>query len=155
MPGANGAKESLWAMMETSRGVGIALLNDEKTHAGDNGVEAPVYFDCKCWVSFRVYTAYTWQIVFGRVFFVFTQHALLMFDLGLLVLGPLFLLFLHNSKAVWWLEQLVEFRRLGWTRNVWTWAKFWVVVILGFLLQAVLVMTFLKINKYVRSAFMM
>jgi hypothetical protein len=48
MPGANGAKESLWAMMETSRGVGVALLSDERTHTGDNGVEAPVYFDCEC-----------------------------------------------------------------------------------------------------------
>ena len=47
MPGANGAKESLWSM-ESSRGVGIALLSDEKTHAGDNDVEAPVYFDREC-----------------------------------------------------------------------------------------------------------
>jgi hypothetical protein len=47
LPGANGAKESLWAMMEGAKGAGIALLNDERTHATESSVEPPVYFDCK------------------------------------------------------------------------------------------------------------
>ena len=99
-----------------------------------------------------VNSAYTWQTVFGRVFFVFTQHVLLIFDIGLLVVGPLFLLFLYNPHALrpsWWLEEWLKFKEL---RNVLLWAKFWVVVIIGFLLQAVLVISFLKTNKYVRSA---
>jgi hypothetical protein len=94
--------------------------------------------------------------VFGRVFFVFTQHALLIFDIGLLVLGPLTVLFLHNSKAVqvsWWLDLLMEFKGLSWMTSCWTWAKFWIAVGVGFLLQAVLVTTFLKTNKYVRPIF--
>ena len=81
----------------------------------------------------------------------FTQHSLLMFDLGLLVVGPLILLFLHGPIASWppwWLEGLLRFKGL---RNMWTWAKFWVVVIIGFLLQAVLVIVLLKTNKFVRS----
>jgi hypothetical protein len=57
-------------MMETSRGVGIALLSNEKTHPGDNGVEAPVYFDCQyCVCVFLAHNAYSlansiWESVF-------------------------------------------------------------------------------------------
>jgi len=45
LPGANGAKESLWAMMETVRGAGLAMLDEDRTHVGEGKANAPVYFD--------------------------------------------------------------------------------------------------------------
>ena len=45
IPGANGAKESLWLMMESVRGAATNLLNDERTHVGSGTPEPPVYFD--------------------------------------------------------------------------------------------------------------
>lgn len=81
----------------------------------------------------------------------FTQYTLLIFDVVLLVLGPLVVLILHHPKAVqvsWWLDLLIEFIGLGWMISCWTWGKFWIAVVEGFLLQAVLVTTFLKTNKY-------
>ncbi|TFK63671.1 Zn-dependent exopeptidase [Pluteus cervinus] len=69
----HGSKEALWTMMETVKGVGWALLNEDETHVGANeSAQAPVYFD-----------------VFGSLFIVFTQQSMFNFDVSLLVLGPL------------------------------------------------------------------
>ena len=55
IPGAGGAKRSLWTMMETVRGAGMALLNEHRTHVGSNEPVAPVYFDCEVFYhSFRL-----------------------------------------------------------------------------------------------------
>jgi hypothetical protein len=55
IPGAGGAKRSLWAMMETVRGAGMAMLNEDMTHVGSNEPVAPVYFDCEIFYhSFRL-----------------------------------------------------------------------------------------------------
>jgi hypothetical protein len=46
IPGARGAKRSLWVMMGTLRGAGMAMLNEDRTHVGElNDPIAPVYFD--------------------------------------------------------------------------------------------------------------
>lgn len=45
--GYDKGKKALWAMLETARGAGLALLNDDAT-ADDDGSPG-VYFDCK-WV---------------------------------------------------------------------------------------------------------
>ncbi|KAF8161605.1 hypothetical protein B0H34DRAFT_796364 [Crassisporium funariophilum] len=79
IPGANGGKQSLWAMMESVRGAGMSLLNDDKTHVGDGEAKGPVYFD-----------------VFGTAFLVFTQQSLYIFNIVMLVVGPLVLLVLHH-----------------------------------------------------------
>jgi len=49
IPRTVGGKKSLWAMMETVRGAGSSLLNDESTHAerGLKKSETVVYFDCE------------------------------------------------------------------------------------------------------------
>lgn len=47
IPGANGAKQSLWLMLNTAHGSARSLLNDDETHVKDgpgNG-DSPVYFD--------------------------------------------------------------------------------------------------------------
>ena len=42
--GYGAGRKALWAMLETARGAGLALLNDDATAAADG---APgVYFDC-------------------------------------------------------------------------------------------------------------
>jgi hypothetical protein len=45
-----GGKKSLWAMMESVRGAGSALLNDDSTHVetGSKESEPAVYFDREC-----------------------------------------------------------------------------------------------------------
>jgi len=45
IPGAGGAKRSLWAMMEAVRGAGMAMLNEDRIHVGSDQPVAPVYFD--------------------------------------------------------------------------------------------------------------
>lgn len=48
IPGAGGARRSLWAMMDSVLGAGWSLLNDDETHVDiEKGPEAPVYFDGK------------------------------------------------------------------------------------------------------------
>ena len=42
--GHNGARQALWAMMETTKGAGESLLNDDKPGTDSR---PPVYFDCE------------------------------------------------------------------------------------------------------------
>jgi len=74
MSGANGAKESLWAMLQSARGVGIALLSDDKLHTGDRSVEAPVYFDCECHSDFLLRVAYVVNSVWQNLLCVYTTR---------------------------------------------------------------------------------
>jgi hypothetical protein len=46
IPGMDGGVKALWSMMEATRGAGVALMDEGKTHVeeGESG-EAPVYFE--------------------------------------------------------------------------------------------------------------
>ena len=48
IPGTKGGRKSLWSMMESTRAVGLALLNQDETHVGSSEQPVPaVYFDRK------------------------------------------------------------------------------------------------------------
>jgi len=56
-----GGKKSLWSMMETAKGVGISLLNDNE-HSNRQKEGDPVYFDCKYFPSFfYIFLKYYYQ----------------------------------------------------------------------------------------------
>jgi hypothetical protein len=46
IPGMAGGVRALWSMMEATRGAGLALAEDDRTHVkeGESG-EVPIYFE--------------------------------------------------------------------------------------------------------------
>ncbi|KAF9523727.1 hypothetical protein CPB83DRAFT_821098 [Crepidotus variabilis] len=168
--GANGAKESLWLMMETTQGAAMSLLNDDELHEKDGKGPPPVYFD-----------------VLGSTFIVLTQQTLLAFNLVLLILGPILLFVIYHlphlstqstnnspspsngslsrrlgsiqnsvtdlrwTKPAWWHEQW-RLRRTTLHQNAtvaWRWGKFWVMLVVGTVLNVVLVLSFIKVNPFI------
>ncbi len=86
--GTGEARRALWAMMETVRGVGLSLLNDNQP---DDGQDPGVYFDG------RSPNLYRWRFrltlsspqVLGRAIIVFRLQYLFISNIILLILGPI------------------------------------------------------------------
>ncbi|KIM36870.1 hypothetical protein M413DRAFT_448810 [Hebeloma cylindrosporum] len=121
IPGARGAKRSLWTMMETVRGAGMALLNEDRTHVGSDEPLAPVYFD-----------------LFGLVFVVLTQRSLFLFNVFLLIAGPIIIAFLRITYSERSPAKIAD-----------KWGKFWASFVVGLALQFTLALSFIKINPFI------
>ncbi|KAF9444121.1 hypothetical protein P691DRAFT_778476 [Macrolepiota fuliginosa MF-IS2] len=155
VPSADGGRDSIWAMLETVRGAGISLLNDAGTHVGNGRPQPPVYFD-----------------LFGRSLVVFTQRGLFIFDVVMLIVGPLILLLLHHipdykspSSAIsrgqqgraYLLSLIQHLSTWKFTSQTgtgfwiwsWWWGKFWAIFIFGIVFQVILVATILNANRYI------
>lgn len=161
VPSADGGKDSIWAMLQSLRGAGVSLLNNAGTHVENGKPEPPVYFD-----------------MFGRSFVVFTQKGMFAFNVAMLILGPLLLLFLHylpasklpsppgpegQAQQSLSLKQRLmgPFRRFpsfkvdfhvrgrgSWDKT-WRWLKFWAIFIFSVVFQVILVATILSANRYI------
>ncbi|KAF7311356.1 Peptide hydrolase [Mycena kentingensis (nom. inval.)] len=147
IPYTLGQEGALWAMMESAKFSGLALLNDDKTHGSG---APPVYFD-----------------LFGFWLVVVPMHYLYVANIFLLVVGPLVLLVLVAVEAAIYRggrevqngetpaednvfrRTWAAFIRFEWIKGTWMWAKFWVAVLVTVGLQALLVFSFLRLNPYI------
>ncbi|OBZ69777.1 Vacuolar membrane protease [Grifola frondosa] len=149
--GTGQGRKALWAMMETVRGAGLSLLNDDDMEGG----EPAVYFDLchKCHADDG--------IVLGRKLVLFSLHALFVTNVILLVIGPITILALF----VWMLvvsQQLANLRSTALSREVgkWTkfkklstvilgWSRFWIALLIGAAVHFGLVLGYVKLNPYI------
>ncbi|KAF8921991.1 putative zinc metalloprotease [Mucidula mucida] len=151
IPHTVGEKKALWAMMESAKGSGLALLNDTGAMHSDSRSSA-VYFD-----------------LFGVVMILFPLSAMITFNIVFLVIGPVILILVlaaeaaiqHNrrryiqngdapgsSNSLWdhfW-SWFIEF---GWLKGFLSWAKFWIALIATVGLQVLLVYGYLKVNPFI------
>ncbi|THG93134.1 hypothetical protein EW026_g8021 [Hermanssonia centrifuga] len=134
--GKNEGRRSLWAMMETTKGAGLAMLNeDEGVGSGDTGV----YFD-------------------GRIMVAFSLRTLFVLNVVLLILGPLvvigllaWVLILSNKYARRYEEpELTQGDRL---KRVLVaamgWGRFWLALLLAIGLHISLVAGYVKLNPFI------
>ncbi|KAJ6618853.1 hypothetical protein B0H10DRAFT_1794655 [Mycena sp. CBHHK59/15] len=147
IPHTVGQENSLWAMMESAKVSGLALLENDRTHGSG---DAPVYFD-----------------LFGVWFVLLQLNTLLVCNIVLLSVGPVILILLvaidaailhgrrqhqnghvpeqnNNLLQQFW-TWLIAF---GWLKSAWNWAKFWVAVIVTLGLQALLIFAYMKLNPF-------
>ncbi|KAH7883336.1 hypothetical protein F5I97DRAFT_1904225 [Phlebopus sp. FC_14] len=154
IPGMEGGKKALWAMMEGTLGASIALANGDTFHAEVLGrQDKPVYFD-----------------LFGAALVFFSLETLFITNVVLLTAGPIVLLLLLYSKYV---IQLMKRLRQGHRESVnggeatqtprariiavlkkigasfWGVAKFWVALLVGIGLQVALVAGYVNLNPFV------
>ncbi|TFK71053.1 hypothetical protein BDN72DRAFT_958332 [Pluteus cervinus] len=89
IPWLEGGKKALWAMMETARAAGDQLANDEvrewerDEHDHEGAGKRPVYFD-----------------LFGDSFVVFAMRSFFIFNIIMLIIGPIFLGFLMICVSI-------------------------------------------------------
>ncbi|TFY65290.1 hypothetical protein EVJ58_g2077 [Rhodofomes roseus] len=138
-------KKALWAMLETARGAGLALLNDDDT-TGDDGSQG-VYFD-----------------LFRTTLVLFSMTALFVLNVVLLVVGPI-------VTIVLFVFLVVTTKRSGsghvaedevpaskWhkvkkaSRVILGWGRFWIALIVGILAHVGLVAGYINVNPYVVHA---
>ncbi|KXN82659.1 hypothetical protein AN958_02336 [Leucoagaricus sp. SymC.cos] len=158
VPHADGGKDSIWAMLQSVHGAGLSLLNNAETHVENGKPQPPVYFD-----------------LYGRSFVLFTQKGMFAFNVAMLILGPLSLLFLHhipsfessppsegqNQQPPTLAQRLLSpFRRRpsfkfnlrvrgsSWGKS-WRWLKFWAIFIFTIVFQVILVATVLSAYRYI------
>jgi hypothetical protein len=112
--------------------------------------------------------------VFGRSFILFTQMDLFAFNVAMLILGPLGLLFLHyipssepaaparqSQQPPTFKDRLLSLfrrrpslkvnlriRRTSWAES-WRWLKFWAIFVSAIIFQVILVAILLSANRYV------
>ncbi|KAG1716468.1 hypothetical protein ID866_672 [Astraeus odoratus] len=155
VPGMNGGKSALWAMMENTHGASVALANQDDFHVQPLGLqERPVYFD-----------------LFGAALVLFSLNALFVMNVVLLTVGPIVLLLLVYSqhivriaKRFHWRhrahvnggdahEESLGERTLRILKNIgrafWSSASFWVTLIISAGLQVILVISFVKLNPFI------
>ncbi|KZT72372.1 hypothetical protein DAEQUDRAFT_664218 [Daedalea quercina L-15889] len=141
-------KKALWAMLETARGAGLALLNDDDTV--DDGGSSGVYFD-----------------LFRSRLILFSMQALFVTNVVLLVIGPivtivlLAFLVIATKKSGSGLAGHIsedEVPANNWTkvkkasRIILGWGRFWIALIIGILTHVGLVAGYLNVNPYVVHA---
>ncbi|KAI0827758.1 hypothetical protein BC628DRAFT_1317988 [Trametes gibbosa] len=133
--GHDKAKKALWAMLETVRGSGLGLLNDDEP-----GTDASpsVYFD-----------------ILGQVIVVFKQSSFYAFNIALLVLGPLVTLGLitcvvlaskKRSQAQPIPASHIEPKWRTLIKALLGWERFWVALLVAVLVHVGFVAAFLKVN---------
>ncbi|KAI0657787.1 hypothetical protein C8Q70DRAFT_264499 [Cubamyces menziesii] len=136
--GHNGARQALWAMMETTKGAGESLLNDDKPGTDSR---PPVYFD-----------------LFGRSLVLFSMDAMYATNITLLVLGPLSVIGLivwvvlaSKQRSSLEREPAVhddpKWRLL--VKAILGWERLWVALIFAVLVHVVFGIGFVKINPYI------
>lgn len=117
--------------------------------------------------TLRTIFFYIKKKVFGSTIIIFEQRSLLAFDIAMLALGPLALIFFHHLPSI--LSKRVSerrstpttatvrilaslrylFTRGGIWRDAWSWGKFWVSFILLVLVELILVCITMKANQNV------
>jgi len=136
--------------METVRGAGMAMLNEDRTHAGSDEPVAPVYFDREPFYHFLRLPILTRILVFGLVFVVLTQRSLFLLNIFLLVAGPIAI----ASLCVTFSKYPERIYPVAIPPDKWTivreQGKFWVSFVVGLALQLILGLSFMKINPFVR-----
>ncbi|KAJ7461532.1 putative zinc metalloprotease [Mycena latifolia] len=148
IPYTQGQEKALWAMMESAKASGVALLNNDRTHGSGS---SPVYFD-----------------LFNAWLVIFSLDSLLVANIVLLIVGPVFLILMVVADAAilhgrsqnqnghvpehrrtllqqFW-TWLIE---LSWLKATWIWAKFWVAVLVTLGFQALLMFGYLKLNPFI------
>ncbi|KAJ8488101.1 hypothetical protein ONZ45_g14086 [Pleurotus djamor] len=150
IPFTDGGKKSLWSMMETARGAGIALANNDKTHS--SRFDTPVYFD-----------------LFGSTMIAFPLTTLTTINIVALVLGPVMIILLaaceyiikfntiqgHQNGHVpvpegsFWRDAWEWFKSMRWLSGFWKWAKFWLALGVTSGFQVLLVTLYVQVNRYV------
>ncbi|KAH9927741.1 uncharacterized protein B0H18DRAFT_1159691 [Fomitopsis serialis] len=137
-------KKALWAMLETARGAGLALLNDDDT-TDDDGSQG-VYFD-----------------LFRTKLVLFSTQALFVTNVVFLILGPIVAIVLlaflvivpKKSGSGHVAEAPQEIPTNKWTkvkkagRVVLGWGRFWIALVVGILVHVGLVAGYLNLNPYV------
>ncbi|KAF7295537.1 Peptide hydrolase [Mycena indigotica] len=138
IPYTVGHEAALWAMMESAKSAGSALLNSDETHGG--GPPA-VYFD-----------------LFGLWLVVMPLRCLYIVNIFLLVAGPLVMVVVAVAEASILRGRRAEsedilndenFQSNVPSNGAWSWAKFWVGVGVSVALQALLVFLYLRFNPYI------
>lgn len=127
--GDGGAQKSLWSLLELLHSVSDNILNggSDKIHSGAN--ERAVYFE-----------------LFGVYLVAFPFHLLLVAEIILLVVGPIFLAGLGYVLVQQSILSPPFPRRLQWSSDFRGYGRFWFALILGAGAQVGLVVGFLKIN---------
>lgn len=107
--------------------------------------------------------------VFGAAFIVFPLSALYIFNVVLLVIGPVLMTLLiafehilqygrqqqhlngdaHRDTGGMWADAWTWFKELSWLKGMWRWAKFWLAVVLTVGFQVLLVLGYVKLNPLV------
>ncbi|KAI0090888.1 hypothetical protein BDY19DRAFT_938120 [Irpex rosettiformis] len=132
------ARKSLWGMMETARGAGSALLNDDTVH-GDR--EPGVYFD-----------------ILGHVMVTLSRKALFALHVTFLVIGPLTVLALfawvliltRNPFVVESDEPVTPWKRvLNALATVIGWGRFWLSLLITIGVNIGFVAGYVKLDPYV------
>ena len=170
IPGTQGGRKALWAMMETARGVGQSLLNDAGSRDWRE-MGNVVYFDRMFPLPISLSREDScMRTVFGSTMIVFSLRALLAYNVALTVVGPIVMILLiaiqsllvynrlhgqngvaHGPRRAWTWESFREwFMDIGWFKVVWKWSKFWLGLIISIGLQALLVLGYVKLNPLVR-----
>ncbi|KAG6382055.1 hypothetical protein JVT61DRAFT_692 [Boletus reticuloceps] len=156
IPGMEGGKKALWAMMEATHGASLALANDDAVHAQPlPRQERPVYFE-----------------LFGAALVVFSLEAMFITNVVLLSTGPILLLLLAYSKHIVRLsrrirsgysaqpngsgvqENLANGERILATLKTcgagfWCSTKFWVALAISIGLQAALIAGYVNLNPFI------
>ncbi|KAI0364003.1 Zn-dependent exopeptidase [Pilatotrama ljubarskyi] len=136
--GHNGARKAIWAMLETVRGAGLTLLNDD--HPGTDTTK-PVYFD-----------------VLGRTLVLLPLNSLYLGNIVLLVLGPLSTIgllvwviltakkrsVLAEMEAIPASHEEPRWRTV--VKGLLGWERFWIALIVAILAHVGLSVGFLKLN---------
>ncbi|KAI0669436.1 hypothetical protein C8Q78DRAFT_1080139 [Trametes maxima] len=133
--GLGETRKALWAMLETVRGSGLALLNDEDP---GTDISAPIYFD-----------------LFGRSLVILPMSSVYAANIVLLILGPLstiglFVWVVLAAKKRSQIETIPTSRdepkwRIA-VRALLGWERFWVSVIFAVLVHVGVVAGFLNLN---------
>ncbi|KAJ7766790.1 hypothetical protein B0H16DRAFT_1522499 [Mycena metata] len=148
IPYTEGLERALWAMMEAAKSSGIALLNDDRTHGTGS---PPVYFD-----------------LFGIWLVLLSMNTLFISNIVLVVVGPILLVTLtfidaaiaygrnqhQNGHVPENRDSLLQqfwswFIEFGWLKGIWSWAKFWIAVLVTLGLQAALMYGYAHLNPFI------
>ncbi|KIJ66081.1 hypothetical protein HYDPIDRAFT_110222 [Hydnomerulius pinastri MD-312] len=154
IPGMEGGRKALWAMMEGTHGASVVLANDDAMHTQPAGqADKPVYFD-----------------LFGAALVIFSLETLLVTNIVLLTVGPIVLLLLVYSEHIIQLSKRIRHRHhahanggqrnasfgertLAVLKNIaasfWGPAKFWVALIVTVGFQAALIAGYVNLNPFI------
>ncbi|KAI0343578.1 hypothetical protein BDW22DRAFT_1356037 [Trametopsis cervina] len=135
--GLNEARRSLWSLMETARGAGLALLNDDAIEGGD---EPGVYFD-----------------ILGRVMVTLSAQALFALHVTFLIVGPVVVI----GMLAWLLTLAREHLVIDaseptnhWSKitktlsTVLGWGRFWISLLITIGVHAGIIAGFVKLNPF-------
>lgn len=143
--GYNEGRKALWAMMESARGAGLALLNDDDTVSAN--AEPAVYFD-----------------LFRTKLVVFPLRSLFIANVAFLVIGPIVILILLGMVLLAFAktpqehaaEEQVQHDKWAKTkivlRQAFGWSRFWIALVVGIAAHVGLVAGFVHLNPYVVHA---